>query len=349
MKKIVIWAHSECRSTMSLFREVKRQAGVPVTIALWQYGDTAEIRTKREAAGQAEGEYDDLAPVPVGEDLARGEELLAMHSGEGAVHVFCVYQNSAVWRRLILLAKKLGLRVVVYAEAPCEMCLGPKAWMKRLYYRFVLPFRLREVAQAADLFICQSGRMGVERLTRLGWAKEKIVPFGYASAATGELGHGTNGICGNGLRVLHTGVETEYRCVKTLLKAERLLGKRGIKLEIVRTHGKLPAYEMERLYKWADVFVACGLCEPWGMRVNDAIHAGLPVVVSSGMGAKMIVEQYGCGGVYKAGDAKALADVLQRFAEDRAFADSCRDGVVKAHEAWLPAAKAKTFIKLISS
>ena len=348
MKEIVIWAHSECRSTMSLFREVKRQAGVPVTIALWQYGDTAEIRAKREAAGQAEGEYDDLAPVPVGEDLARGEELLAMHSGEGAVHVFCVYQNSAVWRRLILLAKKLGLRVVVYAEAPCEMCLGPKAWMKRLYYRFVLPFRLREVAQAADLFICQSGRMGVERLTRLGWEKEKIVPFGYASAATGEFGHGTNGICGNVLRVLHTGVEAEYRGVKTLLKAEKILKMRGIGLDIVRTHGKLPACEMERLYKWADVFVACGLCEPWGMRVNDAIHAGLPVVVSSGMGARMIVGQYGCGSVYKAGDAKALADVLQRFAEDRAFADSCRDGVVKAHEAWSPENKANEFIKLIS-
>ena len=84
MKEIVIWAHSECRSTMSLYREVKRQVGVPVTIALWQYGADAVIRTRRETTGQGKGEYDDLAPVPVGEDLARGEELLAMHSGEGA-------------------------------------------------------------------------------------------------------------------------------------------------------------------------------------------------------------------------------------------------------------------------
>lgn len=348
MKEIVIWAHSECRSTMSLFREVKRQAGVPVTIALWQYDDTAEIRAKREAAGQTEGEYDDLAPVPVGEDLARGEELLAMHSGEGAVHVFCVYQNSAVWRRLILQAKKLGLRVVVYAEAPCEMCLGLKAWMKRMYYCFVLPFRLREVAQAADCFICQSGRMGVERLTRLGWEKEKIVPFGYASVATGELCHGTHGMRGNVLRVLHSGVEAEYRGVKTLLKAEKILKMRGIGLDVVRTHGKLPACEMERLYKWADVFVACGLCEPWGMRVNDAIHAGLPVVVSSGMGAKMIVEQHACGSVYKAGNARALADVLHRFATDPDFVSNCRAAVTQAHSAWLPASKAQEFLASIT-
>ena len=349
MNEIVIWAHSECRSTMSLFREVKRQAGVPVTIALWQYGDTAEIRAKREAAGQAEGEYDDLAPVPVGEDLARGEELLAMHSGEGAVHVFCVYQNSAVWRRLILLAKKLGLRVVVYAEAPCEMCLGPKAWMKRLYYRFVLPFRLREVAQAADLFICQSGRIGVERLTRLGWAKEKIVPFGYASAVfSGFPVRDYEKIDTRPFHVLHTGVETPYRSVETLLKAERILKRHGIKIEVVRTHGTLPVGEMERLYKWADVSVACGLCEPWGMRVVDAIHAGLPVIVSDGMGVEWMVEKFGCGSIYKKGNARELADLLERFSKDVEFRSRLTAGVSAAHEAWLPENRAKDFLELLS-
>ena len=332
---------------MSLYREVKRQVGVPVAIALWKHGDGDDIRQLRESAGQCAGEYSDLNLVPVGEDLEKGRALLEKHKGNGAVHVFCVYQVSRVWRQLIKEAKESGARVVVYAEAPCEMCLGAKALLKRLYYRFVLPFKLREVARATDVFISQSGRMGVERLVRLGWSQERIVPFGYASAATGELGHGTNGICGNVLRVLHTGVEAEYRGVKTLLKAGKILKMRGIKLDVVRTHGKLPAYEMERLYEWADVFVACGLCEPWGMRVNDAIHAGLPVVVSSGMGAKMIVEQHGCGSVYKAGDAKALADALLRFAKDRAFADSCLDGVAKAHEAWSPKAKAKEFIRLI--
>ena len=349
MKEIVIWAHSECRSTMSLYREVKRQVGVPVTIALWQYGADAVIRTRRETTGQGKGEYDDLAPVPVGEDLARGEELLAMHSGEGAVHVFCVYQNSAVWRRLILLAKKLGLRVVVYAEAPCEMCLGPKAWMKRLYYRFVLPFRLREVAQAADVFISQSGRMGIDRLMRLGWAKEKIAPFGYASEVSDSFAsRDYSEISTRPLRVLHTGVETPYRSVETLLKAERILKRHGIKIEVVRTHGTLPVGEMERLYKWADVFVACGLCEPWGMRVVDAIHAGLPVIVSDGMGVEWMVDKFGCGSVYKKGNARELADILERFAKDADFRSLLTAGVSVAHEAWRPENRAQYFLEILA-
>ena len=347
MKELVIWAHSECRSTMSLYREVKRQAGVPVTIALWKYGESDDVRLSREKTGQCAGEYADLELVPVGEDLVRGQNLLAMHSGEGAVHVFCVYQNSPVWRQLILQAKKLGLRVIVYAEAPCEMSTGFKAILKRIYYRFVLPFKVRDVARAADLFISQSGRMGMDRLTRLGWAREKIVPFGYASDCNHveQVEHVGSDV----LHILHTGIETDYRDVETLLRAVKILKKKGLSVEVVRTHGGVPLYELERLYKWADVFVACGLCEPWGMRVNDAIHAGLPVVVSDGMGAKMIVEQCGCGSVYKAGDAKALADALLRFAKDRAFADRCYAGVAKAHSAWLPESKAQEFLELCHS
>ena len=334
---------------MSLYREVKRQAGVPVTIALWQYGDNAEMRAKRETTGQSKGEYDDLVSVPVGEDLVRGEKLLAMHCGKGAVQVFCVYQNSPVWRQLILLAKKLGLYVAVYAEAPCEMCLGFKAWLKRLYYRFVLPLKLREVVQSADLFISQSGRIGMDRLTRLGWSQEKIVPFGYASAvSSGLAARDYVEIDKRPLRVLHTGVETPYRSVETLLSAERVLKRRGIRIEIVRTHGALPVYEMERLYKWADVSVACGLCEPWGMRVVDAIHAGLPVIVSDGMGVEWMVDKFGCGSVYKKGNARELADILERFAKDADFRSLLTAGVSAAHEAWRPENRAKDFLEVLT-
>ena len=353
MNEIVIWAHSECRSTMSLYREVKRQAGVPVTIALWKHGDGDDVRLLRESAGQVEGEYADLNLTPVGEDLEKGRVLLDAHTGNGVVHVFCVYQVSRAWRQLMKEAKAKGSRVVVYAEAPCEMCLGPKAWLKRLYYRFILPRKVGWAAKHVDLFLCQSGDVGMDRLLRIGWRKEQIVPFGYASPGIvdqEEVGvESWSGRKDGVLRVLHAGIETDYRGIGTLLKAVKILKRNGMAVEVVRTHGGVPLYELERLCRWADVFVACGLCEPWGMRVNDAIHAGLPVVVSSGMGSKMIVEQYGCGSVYPAGDAKALADALLRFVKDHSFADSCCTAVVKAHEAWSPAAKAKEFINLISA
>ena len=344
MKELVIWAHSECRSNVALYAEVKRLAearGIRVTTCLW---DVMPMAESRKVHG--------LEWIKVGDDFLKGREVIAAHGGKDAVHAFCVYQNSAVWRRLIVEAKRSGARVVVNAEAPCEMCVGAKAILKRMYYRWVLPFKVGDVAKTADLFLNASGTTGVDRLVRLGWAREKIVPFGYASAPAGELGVRSVGVrdcvgeeVGETLKVLHAGIETPYRDVATLRRALELLKGRGIAVELVCTGGKVSDEEMSRLYNWADVLVACGLCEPWGMRVNDAVHAGLPAVVSDGMGASWLVEQFGCGGVYPAGDASALAKTLERFAADVEFRDRLVSGVAAAHEAWMPEARAKVWLE----
>lgn len=335
MKELVIWAHSECRSNAALYAEVKRLAearGIKVTMCLW---DVMPMDESRKVHG--------LEWIKVGDDFLKGREVIAAHGGKDAVHAFCVYQNSAVWRRLIVEAKRGGARVVVSAEAPCEMCVGAKAILKRMYYRWVLPFKVGDVAKTADLFLNASGTTGVDRLVRLGWAREKIVPFGYASAVAGELEVGSGG-ARETLRVLHTGIETPYRDVATLRRAVELLKVKGIPVEMVCTGGKASEEEMPRLYGWADVFAACGLCEPWGMRVNDAVHAGLPVVVSDGMGASWLVEQFGCGCVYPAGDAAALAKILERFATDGKYRSGLAAGVAAAHKAWTPEARAKVWL-----
>lgn len=348
MNEIVIWAQSVCRSTMALYREVKRQSKCPVTVIVRLNACGEAVRVVREAQGQDESAYADVVDQYWDGDYLTGRAIIGEHSK--AIHVFSGYQVSSAVSRLIGDAHASGLRTIVYDEAPCEMCVGVKALLKRLCYRLLLPCKVRSVTKAADLFLCASGRKGLGRLKRLGWSKERIVPFGYASAVSCSFTARANKE-GNSkpLRVLHTGVETPYRDVETLLRAERVLKRQGVKLEVVRTHGTLPAGEMERLYKWADVFVACGLCEPWGMRVNDAIHAGLPVMVSSGMGAKWLVEQFGCGCVYEKGDVAELADILQRFATDSVFRSRLLSGVRSAHEAWTPKARAKVLLDVLKA
>ena len=340
MKELVIWAHSECRSNAALYAEVKRLAetrGMKVTMCLWDVMPMDESRKVHR-----------LEWIKVGDDFLKGREVIATHGGKDAVHVFCVYQNSAVWRRLIVEAKRSGARVVVNAEAPCEMCVGPKAILKRMYYRWVLPIKVGKVVKTGDLFLNASGTMGVDRLVRLGWPREKIVPFGYASAPAGGVEVGSEEV-GETLKVLHTGIEAPYRDVAALIRAVELLKGNGIHMELVCTGGKVSGEEMSRLYKWANVFVACGLCEPWGMRVNDAVHAGLPVVVSDGMGASWLVDQFGCGCVYPAGDASALAKILERFASDVEFRDGLASGVAAAHKAWMPEARARVFLECVTA
>ncbi len=352
IREIVIWAHSECGSTMALFREVKRLAGVPVTVVVRRSERGEWARQLREAQGQGSGEFADVVDLEWDGEEQAGRGIFAAHCGSGAVHVFSGYQVSATVRRLICEAHEKECRIAVYDEAPCEMCIGGKAWLKRLYYRFVLHCKVHKVTRDADLFLSASGRKGIGRLKRLGWAEGKIVPFGYASDFNCEEKVGDKSWSGRkdvSLRVLHTGIETPYRDVATLKRAVGILKGNGIAAELVCTGGNVPHDELSRLYGWADVFVACGLCEPWGMRVNDAIHAGLPVVVSNGMGAEWLVEQFGCGCIYEKGCAEELAAILQRFATDSEFRSRLLSGVNAAHETWSPEARAKVLLDVIKA
>ena len=183
MTKIVIWAQSVCRSTMDLYREVKRlRDDVGVTVVLRRDGRGEDVRKLREAQGQ--GDYSDVVDREWDGKFESGVELLDL----GAVHVFSGYQVNRAVRELMVEAKRRALRVVEYDEAPCEMCVGVKGALKRLYYAVVLPMRVRRAVEAADLFISASGNMGMERLVRLGWKREAIEPFGYASGRGSDVG-----------------------------------------------------------------------------------------------------------------------------------------------------------------
>ena len=348
MTKVVIWAQSVCRSTMDLYREVKKlRDDIGVTVVLRHDERGEDVRKLREAQGQ--GDYSDVVDREWDGEFNSGIEFLDL----GAVHVFSGYQASRAVRELMVEAKRRGKRVVEYDEAPCEMCLGFKAWLKRLYYRFVLPKKVQKAVSAADLFISASGNMGMDRLVRLGWKREAIVPFGYVS---GKLAVSSQRLAvsgqqleveGMGLRVLHTGIEAKYRGVDVLKRAAMSLKRRGVELEVKFTGGKVDAAQLSGLYEWADIVVACGLCEPWGMRVNDVLLEGLPVVVSDGMGAAMLCDEFGCGCVVPKGDANALAAVLERCANDREFLAHLRSGAKMAAEEIAPEKRAKVWLNKV--
>jgi glycosyltransferase involved in cell wall biosynthesis len=75
--------------------------------------------------------------------------------------------------------------------------------------------------------------------------------------------------------------------------------------------------ELPRLYGASDVFVLPSEQEPWGLAVNEAMCAGLPIVVSREVGCVTDLVQDGVNGYTPtAGDIEALATALHRLLED---------------------------------
>ncbi|MEP6978871.1 MAG: glycosyltransferase family 4 protein [Thermoleophilia bacterium] len=79
--------------------------------------------------------------------------------------------------------------------------------------------------------------------------------------------------------------------------------------------GAVGREEIVRLLAEADVFVLPSRSEPWGMVLNEAAAAGLPLVATDGVGAAYDLID-GNGVRVPVDDDRALAAALRRFAED---------------------------------
>jgi len=75
--------------------------------------------------------------------------------------------------------------------------------------------------------------------------------------------------------------------------------------------------ELPALYAASDVFVLSAQDEPWGLAVNEAMCASLPVVVSREVGCVADLVRDGLNGYTpEAGDIEGLARALRRLIED---------------------------------
>lgn len=88
----------------------------------------------------------------------------------------------------------------------------------------------------------------------------------------------------------------------------------------VKLHGFLPVTQLPEIFAMCDVFVIPSRHDGWGVVVNQAIAAGMPVIASEAVGAANDLIEIGVNGmVVTAGDANslysAMKDVCQ--SEDR--------------------------------
>ncbi len=81
--------------------------------------------------------------------------------------------------------------------------------------------------------------------------------------------------------------------------------------------GARPQSELRRLLPACDVFCLPSLVETWGVVVNEALAAGLPVITTRRVGAAPdLVASSGAGLVVKEGRPDALLAALSLLAED---------------------------------
>jgi glycosyltransferase involved in cell wall biosynthesis len=78
----------------------------------------------------------------------------------------------------------------------------------------------------------------------------------------------------------------------------------------LRFRGTIPFGETQNIVSTYDVLVLPSRYDGWGVVVNEALCAGVPVICSDQVGARVLVEKFGAGAVFDAENTQALASLL---------------------------------------
>lgn len=173
------------------------------------------------------------------------------------------------------------------------------------------------------------------------------------------------------MKILFCGQMIERKGVDLLLEAfQRLAPETNARLLLVGREAELPqmlekvrAEVRERIdfagfqapeklpefYREADLFVLPSRYDGWGVVVNQALGAGLPMICSDAVGAaRDLVEEGVNGSVFPAGDVDALTEVLRHWttAPERLEAAAAAN-LARAPE-WTPEAGAERWVKIIT-
>jgi glycosyltransferase involved in cell wall biosynthesis len=113
--------------------------------------------------------------------------------------------------------------------------------------------------------------------------------------------------------------------------------------------GFQPPEALPGFFARADVFILPSRYDGWGVVVNQAIGAGLPVICSDAAGAGHdLVEQEVNGLLFPAGDAAALTAAMERLAADPALARQWGAASRAKAPAWSPDSGAEKWAAVFS-
>ncbi len=101
----------------------------------------------------------------------------------------------------------------------------------------------------------------------------------------------------------------------------------------VRLVGFQPVADLPKVFADSDLFVLPSRHDGWGVVINQALAAGLPIVATDAVGAAQdYIAHTGAGTLVPAGDASSLANAIHRFATEPEQLARCAEAASRAAE-----------------
>jgi glycosyltransferase involved in cell wall biosynthesis len=300
---------------------------------------TVNVAKTQDAIRKAQGWTETNLPtlntqvIPKSRSLHYIYHQLKAHAN--SIHLFSSPFEQPKLILALFLAVSMGLKVYLISEPYSPLAIGYlqegkgfinklKSWLRPFIYSvygFFLKKTLEGVFAISPLAISQYKLMGIE--------DKNIFPFGYfvpvvsPNVDSANLPPSISEKC----RIVFVGNLISRKGLDLLIESAKRLYQAGVDFYIdvyghgnsdlfefnsayIRYVGQIPFGQAQSVIANYDLLVLPSRYDGWGVVVNEAILAGVPVVCSDYVGAGAVVEKWGCGILYSSNKENALYDAL---------------------------------------
>jgi glycosyltransferase involved in cell wall biosynthesis len=213
-------------------------------------------------------------------------------------------------------------------------------------------------------------RLALSQFQKAGFPISKLFPFGYfvpsqfgfEDAERFRLNHESH----SNIKAIFVGSLIKRKGVDLLVELSKVLSTKGSKISIdvygpgnsdllpsnfpnFCFKGVIPFGTAQETMAKYDLVIVPSRHDGWGVAVNEAILAGIPVICSDQVGASTLVDKFACGLKFKAGDLHGFLEVLRKVEDDPDLLESMRKQAISNRGLIEPKSGAKYMLSIFES
>lgn len=364
--KIFIWHASIEHLQYFTWLALQSLVRTPLTFVLGHW--ESEVR---KAQGWKMLDLRGLNPILLPPQNLQKEGIRLLRENSEAIHVFWAFRGVEGYNflPLILFALRKGIKVAVVDEAYSTSAFGYfydenpllariKTWVRPIL-RHAIARLLYAVAPSNKPCIMSLSLIAQEQFIRLGFAPDTLFPFGYFVPRQNVTARSRS--ASTAVRLVFVGAMISRKGLDVLMQAVRNLQQQGYRITVdifgsgnaelagssglpINYNGILPFDQIQAAIAEHDILVLPSRHDGWGVVVNEALMQGVPVIASSRVGAKCLLESTSAGLVFESENANDLSEKIKMLIENPLLLKDLQTKARKAGEEILPEKGAQYFL-----
>lgn len=367
--RIIAWQPVLTDHQAFTYQELSNHSGLPVIVQVVRLEDET-----RRAQGWTDTRVTSIYRklIPASCFLRYGLRLLRENRSQ--IHLFGSPFENPRMMLLLWMAALMRLDCYIISEPYSPVSFGylsdQTAWKE------LLKTRLRPYLYRFYMLFLRRGLKGIFAISRLamhqyaaaGMSTERLFPFGYfvPSESFKTPQYHSNAAPHQHLRIAFVGSLIAIKGLPTLIGAVRRAIDQGADLQLevfgpgdpsafdfdsehIRHAGRIPFGYTQQYLLEHDLLVLPSQYDGWGVVVNEALCAGIPVICSDRVGARVLVETFGAGLVFPAGDEEALANLLMTLFREPEVLSKLKSACAVAAKAIQPSRAASYMLEVLSA